>query len=78
MQREKDNNVKKYNKEASVMANRELKVLDFEEIWNMARDLIFNIMAEGMFLDDEGNYVFRYVEHDYEKRWKKEGINLAF
>lgn len=29
-------------------------------------------------LDDEGNYVFRYVEHDYEKRWKKEGINLAF
>lgn len=39
------------------MANIELNVLDFEEIWNMARDLIFNIMAEGMFLDDEGNYV---------------------
>ena len=31
--------------------------MDFEAIWNMARDLIFNILAEGMTLDAEGNYV---------------------
>lgn len=29
-------------------------------------------------LDEYGNYVFRYVEHDYERRWKREGIDLTF
>lgn len=32
-------------------------ILEFEAIWSMARDLIYNVLAEGMMLDEEGNYV---------------------
>lgn len=39
------------------MENKGYGILDFEAIWNMARDLIFNILAEGMMLDAEGNFV---------------------
>lgn len=28
-------------------------------------------------LDEDGNLIFKYVESDYEKRWKKEGIDLT-
>jgi len=28
-------------------------------------------------IDNEGNYVFKYVPSDYETRWKKEGIDLS-
>lgn len=28
-------------------------------------------------VDDSGNLVYKYQEHEYEKRWKKEGIDLT-
>jgi hypothetical protein len=28
-------------------------------------------------VDDNGDLVFRYTEHDYETRWKAEGIDLT-
>lgn len=54
-----------------------------QEHWNSIRSPknprnYFHGKVTPVRLDGEGNYVFRYVEHDYERRWKKEGIDLAF
>lgn len=39
------------------MEERGYGILDFEAIWNMARDLVYSVLYEGMMLDDEGNYI---------------------
>lgn len=39
------------------MEDRGYGILDFEAIWNMARELVYSVSCEGMMLDDEGNYI---------------------
>ena len=58
------------------MEGRGYGILEFEAIWDMARELVYSFLLEGMTLDDEGNYI-GYPDNFTE--WKeKRNIDLRF
>lgn len=36
---------------------RELSIYDFEDLWSMATDLVYRLLMDVCFLDEEGNYI---------------------
>jgi len=52
---------------------------EFIQTWNNTRSSgnpynYFHGKIKPSYIDDDNNVVFEYVPHDYEKRWKEEGI----
>ena len=58
------------------MEERGYGILDFESIWEMARDLIYDVFMDGYLLDEEGNYVAD--ERNFDGWKEKRNTDLRF
>lgn len=54
-----------------------LTIVDFEDLWNMATDLIYRLWMDGPLIDDDGNYI-GYDKQRAENYWRTCNTNPVF